>query len=187
MDKTSPHSLCQEMFLIMKTSIVLNIGHVWAFPFPGWFRCISSGKLRAASNRPSSRICRKNPGKAGRPEKHQCLGIHNNVAWPLPESFVSATLALREALSISCRETGIPAPHPSRVLSPVDGQLPRPFPHPPTCSLVCRSHRLETAAVHRPRAITLCTGIHHPGRRWTMFPLFLFRAHQDVAVTVSSQ
>lgn len=46
---------------------------------------------------------------------------------PLSQAFVSATLALRELLSIFWRESGIHASHPSQVLSPADGQLPLLF------------------------------------------------------------
>lgn len=118
----------------------------------------------------------KNPREAARPERHQCLGVHNNATRAVSQPFVSATLALRELLSISWRESGSPAPHPSRVLSPVDGPLPRLFPCLPVrLSATFFSWMLPQCTSHFtvPVAITLCTGIHHRGHWWTIFsPLF---------------
>lgn len=92
--------------------------------------CEPRPALSVVANQPSTQSARapKTPREATRPERHQCLGVHNKAARPLSQPFVSATLGLGELLSISQRECGSPAPHPSRVLSPADGPLPRPFP-----------------------------------------------------------
>lgn len=146
----------------------------------------------SSSRLPNAHIVRSptTPRKARRPEKHQCLGVHNNVTQPLSQPFVSATLALRELLSISWRESGIPAPHPSRVLSPVDGPLPRLFPRPhvrlsaaftgwmpPLCTTV-----ISCASCNYPR--------HGHRSPWTLLdnfsPLFVL-AHQELALMASGQ
>ncbi len=168
------------MVFIMKTSLVLTIGWVWAasllrgFDVSRQARCKPWRALSEVANQPSTQSARspKTPREATWPERHQCLGVHNNVTQPLSHPFVSATLVLRELLSVSWRECGISAPHPSRVLSPADGPLPRLFP----CLPVCHFHRLDAAYAHYSRlpvpvAITLCTGIHHPGHWWTIFLL----------------
>lgn len=89
----------------------------------------------AGANRPSTQAAgsHKTPREATCPERQQCLGVHNNETRALYQPFVSATLALRELLSISWSKSAIPAPHPSRLLSPADGPLPRLF--PPACPL----------------------------------------------------
>ena len=74
---------------------------------------------------------------APHPERHQCLGVHNNVTQTLPQPFVSASLALRELSSISWSKPGTPAAHPSRVLSPADGPLPCLFPRLLFSSALC--------------------------------------------------
>lgn len=146
-------------------------------------------QMWAPTNLPSSVRSHRAPREAARPERHQCLGVHNNATRALSQPFVSATLALRELHSISCRESGTPAPHPSQVLSPVDGPLPRLFPRPPVrLSATFFSWTLPPCTSHLavPVAITLCTGIHHRGHCWTIsFPFV--PALQELTVMAGDQ
>lgn len=98
---------------------------------------MSLNQLSVMSKSTQTARSHKTPREAARPERHQCLGVHNNATRAVSQPFVSATLALRELLSISWRESGSPAAHPSRVLSPVDGPLPRLFPCLPVRLFAC--------------------------------------------------
>lgn len=66
-------------------------------------RCKPRRALSEVANQPSTQSARSptTPGEATRLERHQCLGVHNNATQPLSQPFVSATLALRELLSVS--------------------------------------------------------------------------------------
>lgn len=150
------------MVVIMKTSFPLTTGRVWAFSLLGGFDASRQADLslyqhsgREVASRPSTMLARspQTPREATRPERHQCLGVHNNATLALSQPFVSATLAQREWLSISPRESGgSPSAHPSQVLSPTDGPLPRLFPWLP----VCHFHRLDAGPVHYSRPPCAC-------------------------------
>lgn len=148
-----------------------------------------SVRLPASHLTQSARSLRT-PGEATRPARHQCLGVHNNATQPLSQPFVSATLALRELLSVSWRESGIPAPHPSQVLSPADGPLPRLFPRLPVhlsaafigwmlppCTTVVSQCLLQL-----PSAQAYIT----PDTGGQFFPLFVL-AHQELTVMAGGQ
>lgn len=119
------------MVTIMKTFISLNTVWVWASSL--WRGFDVSRQADVSLDQHSARLP-VSPGLPKPPERlHDLKGIS---VWEFltmrPElylgPFVSATLAVRELLSIFWRESGILAPYPSRVLSPVDGPLPRLFP-----------------------------------------------------------
>lgn len=130
----------------------------------------------------------KIPGEPTRPEKLQCLGVHNNATRPLSLPFVSATSTLTKLLSISWTEPGI-------LCTPsITGPLPNwwttsPTVPPPACSPDCSLPQLDAASVLYscpavPVVINLCTVIHHLGHWWMISCSWYYRNGGGVVVPV---
>lgn len=161
------------MVLIMKTSFPLTTGWVWASSLLGGFDAsrqadvsLYTSTQREVASRPSTMLARspQTPREATRPERHQCLGVHNNATLALSQPFVSATLALRELLSIS-RRVWRHSFSPSITTS----SLQR-MDHFPACFPDCLSAWLPlSSAGCRPRALqsSPCACCNYPLHRHT--------------------
>lgn len=181
--RKTDHSSAKKCFWLWRHPLHLPLTESGLLLRPDFLMCLdrqtwaSTGTQRGCKLHifPVSQVSWNPPERPRWPERHHCLGVHNSETQALSQPFVSATLALRELLSISRSKSGIPPPHPSRDLSL---QWMYPF---LACSLwppVCCFHQLHAASLHSsllplPVAITLCAGIHHRGQWRTIFvPLF---------------
>lgn len=134
--RKTDHSSAKKCFWLWRHPLHLPLTESGLLLRPDFLMCLDRQTWASTSTQrgcklhifPVSQVSWNPPERPRWPERHHCLGVHNSETQALSQPFVSATLALRELLSISRSKSGIPPPHPSRDLSLQWMYLPRLFP-----------------------------------------------------------
>lgn len=176
--KHPPTAFFQEMFLIIKTSIVLNVGHTWAFPFLGGFNASQTATFKQRSARlPTGQLVVSAATWARSKDPRSISVWECIIMWPglyLNHLFLPLRHWEKGFQSLEGRLVVLHPIHHECSLQWMDGfhvhsptRSPAPSSAAPNVWMLMHCSRLQP-----PRAITLCT--HTSPGSWVdhLYPFF---------------